>query len=72
VQPYYTDAHVTLFHGDALELLPQLADGSAAAVVTDPPYVVAAASARGLVRGWADLMNTAVCLPPDWRQLCFS
>lgn len=34
--PYWEDAAVTLYHGDALELLPLLP--KADAVVTDPPY----------------------------------
>lgn len=36
-EPYYSDQHVTLYHGDATELLLELAD-QADLVVTDPPY----------------------------------
>ncbi|NED96463.1 site-specific DNA-methyltransferase [Phytoactinopolyspora alkaliphila] len=36
--PYYTDDRVTLHHGDVLEVLAELPDASADAVVTDPPY----------------------------------
>ena len=36
--PYYQDDLVTLYHGNNLEVLPLLAEGSIAAVVTDPPY----------------------------------
>lgn len=34
--PYYQDDHVTLYHGDALEVLPSIE--SAGCVVLDPPY----------------------------------
>lgn len=37
-QLYYRDAVVTLWHGDALDVLRELPDGSADAVITDPPY----------------------------------
>lgn len=35
-RPYYQDAHVTLYHGDSRELLPQLP--MAGLCLTDPPY----------------------------------
>jgi site-specific DNA-methyltransferase (adenine-specific) len=38
VIPYYADDLVTLYHGDALTLLPTLAPGSARVVILDPPY----------------------------------
>lgn len=34
---YYQDEHVTLYHGDSLEILPTL-DIEARALLTDPPY----------------------------------
>lgn len=36
--PYYEDGAVTIYHGDALEVLPSLPASSAALVLTDPPY----------------------------------
>ena len=38
MKPYYTDGHVTLYHGDCLDVLAQLPDASVDSVVTDPPY----------------------------------
>src|SRR5699024_9303399 len=37
VSIYYQDDHVTLYHGDSLEILPTL-DVQADALLTDPPY----------------------------------
>lgn len=37
-EPYYADELVTLYHGDALEVLRSLADESVDIVVTSPPY----------------------------------
>lgn len=36
VTPYYSDDHVTIFHGDCLEVLPRL--GTFDLIVTSPPY----------------------------------
>lgn len=44
--PYYADDSATLYHGDALDLLPLLPARSVDAVVTDPPY-----SSGGAFRG---------------------
>lgn len=35
MKPYYADDHVTIYHGDSLEILPQV---DAHVLVTDPPY----------------------------------
>jgi site-specific DNA-methyltransferase (adenine-specific) len=45
MKPYYEDEHVTIYHGDALDVLPVLG-GGIGAVVTDPPY-----SSGGAFRG---------------------
>ena len=37
-KPYYEDEYVTLYHGDALAVLPELERGSVDLVLTDPPY----------------------------------
>lgn len=38
MKPYYEDDAVTLYHGDCLEVLADMADQSVSAVLTDPPY----------------------------------
>lgn len=37
-EPYYSDEHVTLYHGDCLEVMQALEPGSVHHVITDPPY----------------------------------
>ncbi|HEX2578658.1 MAG TPA: site-specific DNA-methyltransferase [Aquihabitans sp.] len=36
--PYYDEDGVTIYHGEALDILRQLPDAAVAAVVADPPY----------------------------------
>ena len=36
--PYYQHAGVTVYHGDCLDVLPQLPDNSVDLILTDPPY----------------------------------
>lgn len=36
--PYYQDDHVTIYHGDAFDVLPSLASQSVGMVFADPPY----------------------------------
>lgn len=38
MDPYYQDENVTLFHGDAKEVLATIRSQSVDAVITDPPY----------------------------------
>lgn len=60
--PYYQDDAVVIYHGDALELLPELRGSSVDLVVTDPPYVIGAVSAGNMgskAGGWGDMMNSA-------------
>jgi DNA modification methylase len=41
LEPAYRDELVSVYHGDCLNILPRLRDGSVHAVVTDPPYGLA-------------------------------
>jgi len=45
--PYYQDGAVTLYHGDALEILPSIDDASATAMILDPPYSMVPNAVRG-------------------------
>lgn len=37
-EPYYSDDHVTLYHGDCIEVMEMLGGQTIDAVLTDPPY----------------------------------
>lgn len=70
--PYYSDEYVTLYHGDALEMLEAIGSASVALVVTDPPYVIGAVSAGNMASksgGWADMMNSAHWFTAWYRQV---
>ena len=59
---YYQGDHVTLHHGDAFEILPELPRGQISHCVTDPPYILAAGSSStkgSKTGGWADMMNAS-------------
>jgi len=58
-EPYYSDDGVTLYLGDAMEILPTIP--TARLIVTDPPYSFGLASTQqeGKAGGWGDLMNNA-------------
>ena len=71
MKPYYADEHVTLYHGDCLDVLAALPDASVDAVVTDPPYGL-----RFMGRAWdgADieaataLRRRQAAMPEDGRS----
>lgn len=56
MKPYYEDGLVTLWHGDALEILPTIAPVDA--VVTDPPYGETALEWDIPVSGWLEVLPT--------------
>jgi site-specific DNA-methyltransferase (adenine-specific) len=63
-RPYYEDEAVTLYHGDALALLPMLPQADA--VVTDPPYGETSLQWDVWPDGWPDV--AALVAPQVW---CF-
>lgn len=61
--PYYEDEWVTLYHGDANDVLPTLPTASVSLVVTDPPYFQPAkhyVSARGEARPRRSFGDTSI------------
>lgn len=65
-KPYYD-----IRQGDALDILPTIAAGTARLVVTDPPYVIGAVSAGNIGAksgGWADMMNSAMWFTAWYRE----
>jgi DNA modification methylase len=70
------DGSIRLWNADALEVSPLVAAETVAAVITDPPYMLGAASARKSADkaiGWADINNAArwyaEWLAESWRVL---
>jgi site-specific DNA-methyltransferase (adenine-specific) len=51
-EPYLRDPYVTIYCGDALEVLRELPDSSVDACVTDPPYGVTSLEWDVPVEGW--------------------
>jgi len=71
MQPYYEDDHVTIYHGDCLEILPAIEPSSCGLAVTDPPYIIGALSAGniGSKSGlWGDMMNSSYWFAEVYRQ----
>jgi DNA modification methylase len=70
--PYYSDELITLYHGDALDVLPTIPAGTATAVITDPPYIIGAVSAGNMASksgGWGDMMNSALWFSTWYREV---
>lgn len=70
-EKYYEDEWVTLYHGDAFEVLPEIAGGSVDHTVTDPPYILQAGSslkAGSKTGGWADMMNASHWFAAWYRE----
>jgi DNA modification methylase len=59
---YYVDDHVTLYHGDCLEITDWLA---ADVLVTDPPYGIRAESKKGTYRGAGSQIRRAADIAGD-------
>ncbi len=56
MKPYYKDKYATIFHGDCLELLPEMPKVDL--VLTDPPYFLPAhhhATRKGSSKSWGNL-----------------
>jgi site-specific DNA-methyltransferase (adenine-specific) len=64
MKPYYEDETVTLFHGDAMELLPKMPKVDA--VITDPPYGETSLDWDKWPDGWPEA--AALVAPQVW---CF-
>lgn len=58
IEPYYSHAGITIYHGDCLKVMPQLEPGVIDMVMTDPPYGTTACS-------W----DSIIPLEPMWANL---
>ena len=62
VEPYYSDDHCTIYHGDALDVLPRLGDDTVDAVLLDPPYSMQPNAVRGRDDGAAGASGAPMML----------
>ena len=69
MKPYLQDADLTLYCGDALEVLRELPDESVDCCVTDPPYGDTSLGWDRRVDGWPELV--ARVLKPGGSVWCF-
>lgn len=58
IEPYYQHAGITIYHGDCLEVMPQLDAGAFDAIICDPPYGTTACA-------W----DTVIPFEPMWACL---
>ena len=85
-EPYWSDGQVTLYHGDARVILPQLPRPIANTVIADPPFFMPAQQYAGrdkswqrswadtsVLSGWWDSIAAAVApmVKPDGHFLVF-
>lgn len=71
-EPYYDEDGITIYHGDAMEILPTIRTSTVDAVITDPPYIIGAVSAGNMASkagGWADMMNSALWFSTWYKQV---
>ena len=61
-KPYYSDESVTIYHGDALEILPLI---DADVMVTDPPYGIAHKSGGGTGGKWGTVRHQGMTIAGD-------
>ena len=62
MNPYYEDEWVTLYHGDALEMLPSLPTEYYSFVALDPPYAMAPVAVAGKDDGAAGASSSPIRL----------
>lgn len=76
MKPYYDDGAATIYHGDAWEVLSQLASRQFDLVLTDPPYAAAAATmTTGFARekwggNWGDMSLVTLMANQVLSQRC--
>jgi DNA modification methylase len=81
LRPYFQKDGITLYHGDAREILPELQPETFDMVLTDPPYLVSYSgrwgSDLGVIQGDSDSSWVQPVFSEIWRllkpdSLCFS
>jgi site-specific DNA-methyltransferase (adenine-specific) len=67
--PYYADDRVTLYHGDCLEVIPEvLSSGAVHTLLTDPPFFMPTQQYAGRTAAWQRSWSDTSILASWWQQ----
>lgn len=72
MKPYYVDESVTLYHGDAQDVLATLPNASVNTVLTDPPFFMPAQAYAGRTTVWQRSWSDTSILSGWWNVIAES
>lgn len=70
--PYYQDDHCTIYHGDCLEVLPEINQSAVEMVHTDPPYAISTGETFTRLDGKGTRNLDFFKADRDWEKMTLS